>query len=169
MGIKKGQKILIHGAAGGIGTAAVQIAKYLGAYVAATAGERDLEFVKALGADVVIDYKNQRFDEMLKDYDAAYDTVGGDTYVRSFKVVKRGGIIVSMLEQMRPELERFGVKAIAQGTQINTERLAKLAELVEKKILKPQIDKVFPLDKAGEAMAYQQTGHPRGKVVLKVR
>jgi NADPH:quinone reductase-like Zn-dependent oxidoreductase len=170
MQLKKGQKVLIHGAAGGIGTAAVQMAKNIGAYVAATASERDLDFVKKLGADVAIDYKNQKFDEMLKDFDAVYDTVGGDTYVRSHKVLKKGGIIVSMLEQSRPELlQQYGVKAIAQGTHINTERLSKLAELIDKGVVKPQIDKSFPLEKAGEAMQYQQTGHPRGKIVLKVR
>jgi alcohol dehydrogenase len=170
MALKAGQKVLIHGAAGGIGTAAVQIAKHLGAYVAATAGERDLEFVKGLGADVVIDYRKQKFEDVLKDFDAVYDTVGGDTYAKSFRVLRKGGIVVSMLEQPRSELlSRYGASAIGQSTHINTERLTKLAELIENGVVRPQVDKVFPLEKTAEAMQYQQTGHPRGKVVLKVR
>jgi NADPH:quinone reductase-like Zn-dependent oxidoreductase len=170
IGLAKGNRILIHGAAGGIGTSAVQIAKHLGAHVAATASARDMDYVKGLGADEVIDYKSQSFDSLLSGYDAVYDTVGGDTYAKSFKVLKKGGIIVSMLEQPKPELtEKYGVKAIAQGTHINGERLSKVAGLVELGVLKVHVDKSFPLEKAGDALAYQKTGHPRGKVVLKIK
>ncbi|MCX9010497.1 MAG: NADP-dependent oxidoreductase [Candidatus Methanoperedens sp.] len=170
IGISRGKKILIHGGAGGIGSIAIQIAKYLGAYVATTVSARDIPYVKELGADEAIDYKNQSFDEMLHDYDAVYDTVGGETYVKSFKVLKRGGIIVSMLEQPRSELvERYGVKAIGQFTQVTSERLSKLAELVDKRVIKVYVDRTFPLEQAGEALEYQQKGHPRGKVVLKIK
>src|ERR671918_1498634 len=100
IGLSKDQKILIHGGAGGIGSIAIQLAKHLGAYVATTVSTNDKQFVKELGADEVIDYKTQTFEDLLPhDYDTVFDTVGGETYTRSFKVLKRGGIIVSMLEQ----------------------------------------------------------------------
>src|SRR5438874_1282919 len=97
--LSKGQRILIHGGAGGIGSIAIQLAKHLGAYVATTVSTNDKQFVQELGADHVIDYKNQNFEDLLHDCDAVFDTVGGETYKRSFKVLKKGGIIVSMLEQ----------------------------------------------------------------------
>jgi len=170
IGLSRGKKILIHGGAGGIGTIAIQLARHLGAYVTATAGEKDLQHVKELGADEAIDYKNQSFENMLHNYDAVYDTVGGETYVKSFRVLKKGGIIVSMLEQPRPELmEQYGVNAIGQFTQMNSERLSRLAELADKRVIKVYVDKTFPLDQAGEALEYLQSGHPRGKVVLKMK
>ena len=170
IGLSSGKKILIHGGAGGIGSIAIQIARYLGVYVPTTVSARDIPSVKELGADEAIDYKNQSFDEMLHDYDAVYDTVGGEMYVKSFKVLKRGGIIVSMLEQPRSDLmERYGVNAIGQLTKVTSERLSKLAELVDKSVIRVYIDRIFPLEQAGEALEYQQKGHPRGKVVLKIK
>lgn len=97
--LSKDQKILIHGGAGGIGSSAIQFAKNQGAFVATTVKSVDKEFVQQLGADEVIDYTTQSFDDILQDYDAALDTVGGETYRKSFKVLKKSGIIVSMLEQ----------------------------------------------------------------------
>ncbi len=170
MDLNKGQKILIHGGAGGIGTFAIQIARHLGAYIATTVGKKDIQHTKGLGADEVIDYKDQAFEEMLKDFDAVFDTVGGQTYEMSFRVIKKGGIIVSMLEQPNKELmDQYGVKAIGQFTQITSDRLSKLAELVDKGVIRLHIDKTFPLDQAGEALQYLQTGHPRGKVVVEVK
>jgi alcohol dehydrogenase len=170
MNLQAGQKVLIHGAAGGIGSMAVQLAKHLGATVAATAATDDLEYVKQLGADIVIDYKTQKFDDELHDLDAVYDTVGGETYTRSFTVLKDGGVIVSMVEQVNEELSgKGGVNAIYQFTQVTTERLSKIAELVDQGVLKANIDKVFPLDQAGEALEYLKSGHPRGKVVIQVQ
>ena len=132
IGLSKGQKILIHGGAGGIGSIAIQLAKNLGAYVATTVSANDKQFVQELGADEVIDYKTQNFEDLLHDYDAVFDTVGGETYRRSFKVLKKGGIIVSMLEQPNSELmNQYGVKAIFQFTQANRERLTKLAQWVD--------------------------------------
>ena len=168
--ISKGEKILIHGGAGGIGSIAIQLAKHLGAYVATTVSAKDMQYVKELGADEAIDYKNQKFEDMLNDYDAVFDTVGSETYIRSFKVLRKGGIIVSMLEQPRPELmEQYGVKAIGQLTQVNSERLSKLAELVDQRVIKVNVGKTFPLEQAGEALVYLQSGHPQGKVVLKMK
>jgi NADPH:quinone reductase-like Zn-dependent oxidoreductase len=171
IGLSKGQKILIHGGAGGIGSIAIQLAKHLGAYVATTVSTNDKQFVKEeLGADEVIDYKTQTFEDLLlHEYDAVFDTVGGETYTRSFKILKRGGIIVSMLEQPNQELmDRFGVKAISQFTQVNRERLTKLAQWVDQNNIRVNIDRTFPLDEAGKALDYQRDVHPRGKVVLQV-
>ena len=164
------QKILIHGGAGGIGTFAIQIAKYLGAYVATTVSANDEEYVKKLGADEVINYKTQHFEDLLQDYDAVLDTVGGDTYEKSFKILKKGGIIVSMLEQPRQDLiEKHGVKAIAEYAQVTNEQLSKLSELVDKGIIRVHIDKTLPLEQATEALTYLQTQHVKGKVVLKIK
>ncbi|CAG1001388.1 MAG: NADP-dependent oxidoreductase [Candidatus Methanoperedens sp.] len=170
IGISRGKKILIHGGAGGIGSIAIQLARHLGAYVATTVSAKDMEYVKELGADEAIDYKNQKFEDMLHNYDAVFDTVGSETYIRSFKVLKKGGTIVSMLEQPRPELmEQYGVNAIGQLTQVNSERLSKLAELIDQRVTKVHVDKTFPLEQAGEALEYLKSGHLRGKVVLKMK
>jgi alcohol dehydrogenase len=169
MGLSNGQKILIHGGAGGIGSIAIQLAKNLGAHVATTVSTNDKQFVQKLGADEVIDYRTQRFEDITHDYDAVFDTVGGDTYTRSFKVLKKGGIIVSMLEQQDSELmERFGVNAVSQFTQVNRERLSKLAEWVDQNKAKVNIEKIYSLDEAGKALDYLRDIHPRGKIVLTI-
>lgn len=170
MELSSGQKILIHGGAGGIGSFAVQLAKHLGAYVATTATADDAEYVKSLGADEVIDYKAQDFATILQNYDAVFDTVGGDTYKKSYQVLKPGGVIVSMLEKPDEELiKQKQIKAIAQFTRVTTERLAKLAELVDEGAIKVNVDKTFPLEEAVEALAYIQEGKHRGKVALKIK
>ena len=167
--LKSGQKALIHGGAGGIGSFAIQLAKHLGAYVAATAAAEDLEFVKELGADEVIDYKSQDFAQLLRDYDVVYDTVGGETFEKSHQVLKSGGVIVSMVAQPDDELmKKYKVHEISQLTRVTTEKLQKLAELVSSGAIKVQIGKVFPLDEAAEALDYIRTGKHRGKVVLKI-
>jgi alcohol dehydrogenase len=170
IGLSKGQKILIHGGAGGIGSISIQLAKHLGAYVATTVNTNDIQFVKdELGADEVIDYKTQTFEDVLShDYDAVLDTVGGETYTRSFKVLKRGGgIIVSMLEQPVQELmDQFGVKAVFLFSQANRERLTKLAEWVDQNNIRVNVERTFPLDEARTALDYQRDVHPRGKIVL---
>ena len=165
--LSKDQKILIHGGAGGIGSIAIQLAKNLGAYVATTVSANDKQFVQELGADVVIDYKTQTFEDVLHEYDAVFDTVGGETYTRSFKVLKKGGIIVSMLEQPNSELmSRYGIKAIFQFTQADRERLRKLARWVDETNIRVNVEKTFSLEEAGKALDYQKDLHPRGKVVL---
>jgi NADPH:quinone reductase-like Zn-dependent oxidoreductase len=170
IGLSKDQKILIHGGAGGIGSIAIQLAKHLGAYVATTVSKNDKEFVQRLGADQVVDYKTEDFEDILHDYDAVFDTVGGDTYKRSFKVLKKsGGIIVSMLEQPSSELmNQFGIKAIFLFSQVNRQRLAKLAQWVDQNNIKVNVEKTFSLDEASKALDYQKDVHPRGKVVLTV-
>ncbi|HEX5744443.1 MAG TPA: NADP-dependent oxidoreductase [Candidatus Saccharimonadales bacterium] len=170
MGLQKGQKILIHGGAGGIGSLAIQLAKYLGTYVATTVSDRDADFVKGLGAGEVIDYKTQDFTKLVKDYDAVFDTVGGETNKKSYKVLKPGGKLVSMVVQPDEALvEKYRIDYTAQFTRSTTERLAAVARLVDEGLLKPQIDKVFQLDRAAEALEYLKTGRPRGKVLIRIR
>ncbi len=168
IGLKSGQKILIHGGAGGIGTFAVQIAKHLGAHVVATVGTKDLEYAHGLGADEVIDYQKQDFETLVHDYDAVFDTVGGPVYEKSLQVLRAGGIIVSMAHPGAEVVPRQDIRAVAQQTEVTGERLAKLAELLDQGVLKVHIDKTFPLVQAKEALAYMESGRPRGKVVLEV-
>lgn len=168
--LKLGQKILIHGGAGGIGSIAIQLAKYLGAYVATTVSGDDREFVKNLGADEIIDYKTEKFEEKLKDFDAVYDTIGGPVMEESFLVLKKGGVIASMKGQPNPDLAtKYGVTGIAINTKTNTKHLNRLTELVQAGIIKPQVDKVFDFDQAKEAYIYKKDSHPRGKVVIKIK
>lgn len=167
--LKKGQKILITGGAGGIGTIAIQLAKFLGAYVATTVGSKDIEYVKSLGADEVIDYSAQDFEHVLKDLDSVFDTVGGETADKSFQVLKKGGVIVSMLGAPNAELaQKYGVAAIGQNTVTNTDHLNRLAKLVMNGSIKIHVDKVFPLTEAKEAFKHLEEGHPQGKVVLQI-
>ncbi len=166
--LQSGQKIFIHGGSGGIGTIAIQVAKHIGAHVAATASGSGLELVKKLGTDEVIDYKTQDFTELLKDYDAVFNTVGGDEFGRTLAVLKHGAIAVSMTGDADKSLaDKYGVTTIAQGTHTNTEMLAKLAELVEANIVSPQIDKEFLLDQIQDAFKYFQSGSINGKVVIR--
>jgi NADPH:quinone reductase-like Zn-dependent oxidoreductase len=170
MDLQEGQKILIHGGAGGIGSLAVQLAKHLGAYVAATASADDTDFVEGLGADEVIDYKSQDFADIIKDYDAVFDTVGGETNKRSYAVLKPGGKLVSMAAQPDEELiKKYRIEYTAQFTRSTTARLEKVAELVDAGVLEPHVDKVFPIAQAAEALEYLAAGHPRGKVVILIK
>jgi NADPH:quinone reductase-like Zn-dependent oxidoreductase len=170
IGLSKSQKILIHGGAGGIGSIAIPLAKHLGAYTATTVSTNDKQFAKDIGADEVIDYQTQNFEDLLShNYDAVFDTVGSETYTRSFTVLKRGGIIVSMLEQPSQELmDRFGVKAIFQFTQVNRRRLTKLAQWIDQNNIRVNVEKSFSLEETAKALDYQRDIHPRGKVVLQV-
>jgi NADPH:quinone reductase-like Zn-dependent oxidoreductase len=168
--VRGGQKVLIHGGAGGIGSFAIQLAKHLGAHVASTASTDDLDFVKSLGADEAIDYKTQRFEESVKNYDVVFDTVGGETTNRSIQVLKSGGVLVSMAGQPDEELARNrGVKFIRQQSKTSKEKLQKIAQLIDRGVLHVYVDKVFPLEEASEALAYLQEGHPKGKVVIRIK
>jgi len=168
--LERGEKILIHGGAGGIGHVAIQLAKSIGAYVATTVSTDDKEFVKGLGADEMIDYKSQKFETMLKDFDAVFDTAGGETTNKSFQILKKGGVLVSMLGQPSEELaKKHGITALGQNTQNNAQHLKRLTELVDSGKIKIHVDKVFPLDQVKDAFTHLETGHPRGKVVLKIK
>lgn len=167
--ITEGTRLLIHGGAGGIGSTAIQYAKHLGAYVATAVKAKDFEFVKNLGADETIDYETERFDEAIKDFDAVYDTIGGETYTRSFKVLKKGGKIISMNEQPNAELAaNHNVAALHLSTNVSSESLATLKELIEQGAIKPQIDQSFALDQTTAAFKHLEQDHPQGKVVIEI-
>ena len=166
--LQSGQKLFIQGGAGGIGSLAIQLAKLRGAYVAATVATDDVEFAKSLGADEVIDYKTQDFRSVVKDYDAVFVTASG-TQDDSLKVLKKGGVLVSMVgpadEALARELE---VTVIPQMTQTSTKQLTRLAGLIDNGNIKPQVEKVFPLDQTREAYEYFEKKRPRGKVVVTI-
>ena len=170
LNLQPGQKILIQGGGGGIGSVAVQLAKHLGAHVTATAAADDLDYVRGLGADEVIDYQSQDFTQLVHDLDAVFDTVGGETNTKSYGILKPGGILVSMAAQPDEALaKQHDVQSIHQFTHTTTENLTKIAELIDSGVLKIRVDKVFPLDQAAEALEYAKTGHPHGKVVIQVK
>ena len=164
------QKILIHGGAGGIGHVAIQLAKALGAYVITTVSEGDREFVKGLGADEVVDYKAQKFEEIVKDCSGVFDIVGGEVTNKSFQVLKKGGVLVTIAGMPDMDLAKaHGAIAIRQGTDVNAKHLSRLAELVGSGKIKVHVDRIFPLEQIKEAFDYQEKQSPRGKVVLRVR
>jgi NADPH:quinone reductase-like Zn-dependent oxidoreductase len=171
MKVKPGQKILVHGGAGGIGSFAIQHAKHLGCHVATTVRGSQKEFVRRLGADDIIDFELEEFDAVLKEYDGVLDTVGGDVYKRSFSVLKRGGILASMVQNSPDQelMSKFGVTSVYVLTRVDSASLNKLAELVDKGALRPQIDREFPLEQAREACAYFEQDHPKGKVVVRIK
>lgn len=169
LNLSAGKKVLIQGGAGGIGSAAVQYAKSRGAYVATTVRAAEKEFVAGLGADETIDYETERFEDLLHDYDAVFDTAGGEVYERSFAILKPGGIIISMTAQ--PDTERAAthkVTALLQSSKVTTDSLERLAKVIEQNIIIPQIDRVFGLSELAAAFSYLETGHPKGKVVIKI-
>ncbi|HEX9722437.1 MAG TPA: zinc-binding dehydrogenase, partial [Candidatus Paceibacterota bacterium] len=148
------------------------IAKHLGAAVATTVSTADMQYAKELGADEVINYEVQHFWDLAHDYDAVFDASGSgeETYEKSFGVVKRGGVVVSMTEQPRNDLaEQYGVTTMRQSTDVTRQRLEKVAQLVDQGVLKIEVDKVFPLEQAAEALTYLQTSHSRGKVVIRIK
>ena len=168
--VKEGQKILIQGGAGGIGSIAIQIAKMHGAYVATTVGTDSVDFAQNLGADEVIDYKVQDVTNVLRDYDAAFDTAGGDSTNDLFKIIKRGGTLVSMAGMLDQDLaNKQGVTAISQMTSVSTEQLQRLARYVDSGRVKVQIEKTFPFLQVKEAFTYFETQHPKGKVVVEIK
>jgi NADPH:quinone reductase-like Zn-dependent oxidoreductase len=168
--IHQGQKILIHGGAGGVGHFAIQIAKAHDVYVATTVKTEDVKFVKSLGADEVINYETHHFEERLKNFDAVFDTVGGEITNKSFQVLKKAGIIVSMVGEPNQELAKTaGVTAIGQMTKTTSEHLKRLTELVESGRVIAQVDKIFALEQTADAFIYQEKIHPNGKVVVTIR
>jgi NADPH:quinone reductase-like Zn-dependent oxidoreductase len=168
--LTSGQKILIHGGAGGIGHIAIQIAKAVGAYVITTVSSNDITFVKGLGADKVIDYKNEKFEKKVSDLDAVFDTVGAETLNRSVGVLKKDGILVSMMGRPSEEtLLHNEITTIGQVTQTNTQHLTRVKELVDEGKIKVSIDRVFPIDQIKDAFAYLEDIHPKGKVILSIK
>lgn len=168
-GLKSGQRVLIHGAAGGVGHFAVQIAKAKGAWVAATCAKRDARFVEKLGADLVIDYKTQKFEDMVQDIDLVFDLVGGETQERSFSVLRDGGALVSTLQEAdRQKAKAKNLRTAYFMTQPNATELARIGALLLSGQVRPFIHATFPLEEAAKAETTLANGHVQGKVVLTV-
>lgn len=168
--VQSGQKLLVHGGSGGIGTVAIQLAKHLGAYVAVTASGDGIDYAKQLGADEVIDYKTQDFSATLRDYDAVFDTVGGDDFTKSFQVLKPGGVAVSMIAEADEEQAAVrGITAHTLNTQVTTKRLDTLREFVEQGVVTAHVAKKFKLDEIQQAFSERENGHIIGKVVLEIK
>ncbi|MFH5780042.1 NADP-dependent oxidoreductase [Bacillus sp. Gen3] len=192
--LQKGQKILIQAGAGGVGTFAIQLAKLMGATVATTASEAGANLVKSLGADEIINYKTEKFEEILKNYDAVFDTLGGEILEKSFEVIKSGGKIVSvsglpnarfgkeygsgffktmlfsMASHKLTALEKkYNVQYTFLFMKPSGEQLRIIANFIETGKIKPIIDRVFPFKDAQKAMEYAESGRAKGKIILKIK
>ncbi|PTM90354.1 NADPH:quinone reductase-like Zn-dependent oxidoreductase [Dietzia psychralcaliphila] len=168
--IQPGQRVLIHAAAGGVGHVAVQIAKARGAYVIGTASAGKHDFLRELGVDEAIDYREVDFAEAVSDVDAVLDTIGGETSTRSLRTLRPGGIVVSILpvgsNDFFREAEELGVRAIRMLVDASRHDLVSITELVEQGALQARIADVFPLEQAAEAHRLGETGRTAGKMVL---
>jgi len=193
VGLKSGQRVLIHAGSGGVGTFAIQLAKHLGAFVATTTSTKNVAWVKKLGADVVLDYKTQDFELLLRDYDVVFDTLGGKVPEQSLQVLRPGGKLVSIsgppdpafarewelgwvLEQVfralsfrvRSKAKRRGLSYSFLFMKPNGGQLREIGALLDAGVLRPVVDQVFPFAETVEALAYVERGHARGKVVIKI-
>jgi NADPH:quinone reductase-like Zn-dependent oxidoreductase len=167
--LSAGQTVLIHGGSGGVGSFAIQIAKARGAKVIATASTANQDLLKQLGADVTIDYTKQKFEDVAKDVDVVLDSIGRDTLARSYGVVKKGGIIVSIVARPKDsELDKHGIRGAALSVEPNSEELAEIGKLIDEKKIKVIVSQTFPLSEAKKAQEQVATGHTRGKIVLKI-
>ena len=167
--LQAGQRVLIHAAAGGVGSFAVQLAKARGAQGIATASAVNTGIVAELGADQFVDYTRTRFEEIVKEVDVVFDTVGGDTQDRSWQVLKPGGILVSIVSPPTEETAAaHGVRSAFVFVQPNGQQLAAIARLIDEGRMKPIIHSVLPLSEARQAQVISQGGHARGKIVLHV-
>ena len=169
-GLRERQKILIHAAAGGVGAFAVQFAKLKGARVIGTASREHRDFVRELGADEVIDYRATKFEQVVRDVDVVFDTIGGETQQRSWGVLKKGGILVSVVQPPSEEAPRkYGVTGeFFRCDLARSDELAQIAELVSTGRVQVNIQSVLPLEKAREAQELSQKGHSQGKIVLRI-
>ncbi|EEK78011.1 NADP-dependent oxidoreductase [Bacillus cereus] len=194
MQLQKGQKILIHAGSGGVGTFAIQLAKIMGATVTTTASEAGANLVKSLGADEIINYKTEKFEEILKNYDAVFDTIGGATLEKSFNIIKSGGNIVSvsgmpnarfgkefgsgffktlLFSLASKKLTALEKKHNAQYSFLfmkpSGDQLRTIANYIEAGKIKPVIDCVFPFEDAQKAMEYSESGRAKGKIIVKMK
>ena len=167
--LSAGQKVLIHAAAGGVGNFAVQLAKARGAYVIGTASSKNHPLLNDLGVDQAVDYRKTRFEDVVRDVDVVLDTVGGETQERSFKVLKKGGILVSLVQPPSQEsATKYGVRALFYGGHASSSDLAEIAKLIDDGKVKTVVETVLPLAEVRRAHELSETGHARGKIVLKV-
>lgn len=192
--VRKGQKVFIQAGSGGVGTFAIQLAKHLGATVATTTSSKNAEFVRSLGADVVIDYKTQDFESVLSGYDFVLHSQDQKTLEKSLRVLKPGGHLVSisgppdpafakslglnfflklvftlLSRGVRKEVRKRGLRYDFLFMRAEGRQLAEITTLVEAGVIKPVVDKVFPFEKTGEALSYVETGRAKGKVVIEVQ
>jgi len=167
--LQPGQTILIHGGSGGVGSFAVQIAKARGARVIATASTKNQDLLKQLGADVAVDYTKTKFEDVAKDVDAVLDPVGKETLARSYGVVKKGGIVMSLVARPDPaELQKRGIRGTGISSHADADDLSEIAQLIDAGKIKPIVTEVLPLTDAVKAQQQAATHHTRGKVVLQV-
>jgi NADPH:quinone reductase-like Zn-dependent oxidoreductase len=167
--LQAGQTVLIHAGAGGVGHFAVQIAKAHGAKVIATASESNLAFLKELGADVVVDYRSQKFEDVAKDVDVVLDPIGGETQDRSIGTLKAGGVLVSIVQPPNPErLKARGVRGLVFLVQPDGSELGLIGKMIDEGRIKPHVSGVFPLAEVAKAHEASQGGRTRGKIVLDV-
>ena len=165
--LKAGQSVLIHGGSGGVGHFAVQFAKAKGARVLTTVSTENLEFARSLGADVVIDYKKQRFEELAQDLDMVFDLIDGETRERSWKLLKKGGVLVTTLsEPSQQTAAQHGVRATRYTVEADGKELSEILSLVTSGKVKPHVQKTYPLEQAAQALNSVEQGHAVGKIVI---
>lgn len=191
---KKGEKVFIQAGSGGVGTIAIQLAKHFGATVATTASEKSFELLKSLGADILIDYKTQDFETMLKDYNVVLNSQDNKTLEKSINILKPNGQVISISGPPTPDFAKemglpwylkivmsllsFNIKGKAKKRNIDYSflfmkasgnQLEKIAKLIEADIIKPVIDKIYPFEQTNEALEYVESGRAKGKVVIKIK
>lgn len=192
--LKKGQKVFIQAGSGGVGTIAIQLAKHLGATVATTTSADNFELVKSLGADIVIDYKTQDFETILKEYDLVLNSQDEKTLEKSLRLVKSGGKVISisgppdmafakeiglswlmkiaiffLSRKVRSQAKKLGIDYSFLFMQANGKQLLEIGKLIETDVIRPVVDKVFPFEDINEAMSYVASGRAKGKVIVKVK
>jgi len=166
--VQAGQRVLVHGAAGGVGAYAVQLAHWKGARITGTASAGNLEFVRSLGAETVIDYNATPFETVVRDVDVVIDTVGGDIPDRSWQVLRQGGVFVTIAARLADDAgAKHGVRAMGSG-RASADKLQVISELLESKEIKPIVGAVFPLADAQKAQELSHTGHGRGRIILHI-
>ena len=167
--VSAGQTVLIHGGSGGVGSFAVQIAKARGAKVIATASTANQDLLRQLGADVAIDYTKTKFEEMAKDVDVVLDPVGRDTLSRSYGVVKKGGIITTLVARPdQAQLDKYGIRGVSIFGHPDGNELAEITKLIEAGKIKPIVTQIVPLAESVKALQQAATHHTRGKIVIKI-
>jgi NADPH:quinone reductase-like Zn-dependent oxidoreductase len=167
--LQPGQTILIHGGSGGVGSFAVQIARARGARVIATASAKNQDLLKQLGADVAVDYTKTKFEDVAKDVDAVLDPIGQETLARSYAVVKKGGIVMSLVARPDPaELQKHGIRGTGIASHADADDLSEIGHLIDAGKIKPIVTEVLPLTDAVKAQQQAATHHTRGKVVVRI-
>ena len=170
--LKPGERVLIHAASGGVGHYAVQMAKYLGAYVIGTSSAANKDFVLSLGADGHIDYKDKTFETTIKNIDFVLDTIGGDYIDRSLKTIRKGGTIISIVsglnEHVKEKAEALGIQGFSTRVKPDATNMQEIADLLERKMIVSHLQKIFPFDQMADAHLQIESGRTVGKVSLTV-